>query len=221
MRSAALLLTLLASIGSAHDRFEPTCVHGGQKNPDIVAGRAALQRTPTMLGKRMELANLLQRAGCYDDAVHVLEEGEKYNPLSLTLKFSLRRARNMVREEHYFAGTDKAEAAARLNRNTERCTRLSEVAACDDVLSEQPDNVKILMAKGDSLVKAHRPEDATAVYARAAELAPNDTALTGKLQALKRVHRKEPTELAAMSAAAEAMVEPQAFSNVAEATRSN
>jgi len=183
--AAALLLTLLASAGFARDAAETPCVQGGRQNPDIVAGRAALQRAPTMLGKRIEVANALQKAGCYDDAVHLLEEGQKYNPLSPTLLLSLRRARNMAGEEHYLQGVDQAEATARRNRNLQRCTRLSEVAACDDVLSQQPDNAKILSAKGDALMKAHRPEDALAVYVRAAKLAPNDTALTGKLHALQ------------------------------------
>lgn len=183
--AAALLLTLLATSSFAHDGSEPTCVQGGQQNPDIVARRAALKRTPTMLGKRMELANLLQKAGCYDDAVHLLEEGQKFNPLSPILLLSLRRARTMAGEEHYLEGVDRAEATARLNRNVQRCTSQSEVAACDAVLSEQPNNAKILIAKGDALVKAHRPDDASSVYVRAAKLAPNDAALTGKLHALQ------------------------------------
>ncbi len=183
--AAALLLTLLASAGFARDAAQTACVHGGAQNPDIAAGRAALQRAPTMLGKRIEVANALQKAGCYDVAVHLLEDGQKYNPLSPILQLSLRRARNMVSEEHYLEGVDQAEATARLNRNMQRCTRLSEVAACDDVLSRQPNNAKILIAKGDALMKADRPEDALAVYVRAAKLAPNDTALTGKLHALQ------------------------------------
>lgn len=180
--AAALLLTLLAFAG---DAAESTCVQGGRQNPAIVSRWSALQRAPTMLGKRMELANLLQKDGCFDEAVHLLEAGQKYNPLSPTLQFSLRRARDMVTEEHYLEGVDQAEATARLNRSTQRCTSLSEVAACDDVLSQQPKNAKILVAKGDALVKAHRPEDALAVYAHATELSPNDKALADKLQVLR------------------------------------
>jgi tetratricopeptide (TPR) repeat protein len=183
--AALLLLTLLASSRVAVAASERTCVNGGQQNPDIAAGKTALQRSPTQLGKRMELANLLEKAGCYDEAVHLLEEGQKYNPFNPTLLFSLRRARNMVKEEHYLEGIDQAEASARLNRKMERCTREREVAACDEVLSQQPNNTKILIAKGDALVEAHRPAEASKAYIRASELAPNNTALTGKLQALQ------------------------------------
>jgi Flp pilus assembly protein TadD len=99
-------------------------------------------------------------------------------------------------------------------------------------LSQQPSNTKILIAKGDALMKAHRPAEAWKAYIRASELAPNDTALTGKLQALRSQrqsparteptpHKERPTQVAAVNADAEAMVEPQNFSNVAEATHSN
>jgi predicted Zn-dependent protease len=234
--AALLLLTLLASSRVAVAASESTCVNGGQQNPDIAAGKTALQRSPARLGKRMELANLLEKAGCYDEAVHLLEEGQKYTPFNPALLFSLRRARNMAREEHYREGMEQAEARVRLNRKMERCTREGELAACDEVLSQQPNNTKILIAKGDAMVKAHRPAEASKAYIRASELAPNSPALTGKLQAVQSgrardapapartestVHKERPTQVVAVSAEAEAMVEPQNFSNVAEATRSN
>jgi tetratricopeptide (TPR) repeat protein len=187
--AALLLLTLLASSRVAVAASKSTCVNGGQQNPDIAAGKTALQRSPTLLGKRMELANLLEKASCYDEAVHLLEEGRKYNPFSPTLLFNLRRARNMVKEEHYLEGIDQAEASARLNGKMERCTREREVAACDEVLSQQPNNTKILIAKGDALVKAHRPAEASKAYIRASQLEPGNTALIGKLQALQSQHQ--------------------------------
>jgi tetratricopeptide (TPR) repeat protein len=183
--AVVLLLTLLASSRVAVAASQNTCVNGGQQNPDIAARKTVLQRSPTLLGTRIELANLLEKAGCYDEEVHLLEEGQKYNPLNPTLQFRLRRARNMIKEEHHLEGVDQAEASARLNRKMERCTREREVAACDEVLSQQPNNTKILIAKGDALMKAHRPAEAWKAYSRASELAPNDAALTGKLQALR------------------------------------
>jgi tetratricopeptide (TPR) repeat protein len=183
--AALLLLALLASSRAAVGASESTCVNGGQQNQDIAARKTALQQSPTQLGKRIELANLLEKAGCYDEAVHLLEEGQKYNPFNPTLLFSLRRARNLVKEEHYLEDIDKSEASARLNRKMERCTRERDVTACDEVLSQQPNNATILIAKGDALMSAHRAAEAWKAYIRASELKPNDTALTAKLQALK------------------------------------
>jgi tetratricopeptide (TPR) repeat protein len=186
--AAPFLLTLALS-HVAVAASESTCVNGGQQNPDIAAGKSALQRSPTQLGKRMELANLLEKAGCYDEAVHLLEEGKKYNPYNPTLLFGLHRARNWAEQEHYLEGIHQAEASARLNRKMERCTSEHEVAACDEVLSQQPNNTKLLIAKGDALVTAHRPAEASKAYIRARELAPNNTALAGKLQALQAQHQ--------------------------------
>jgi tetratricopeptide (TPR) repeat protein len=187
--AALLLLTLLASSRVAIAAPESTCVSGGQENKEIAARKTVLQRSPTLLGTRIELAALFEKAGCYDEAVHVLEEGQKYNPLNPSLQFNLRRARSMVKEEHHLEGVDQAEASVRLNRKMERCTREGEVAACDEVLSQQPNNTKILIAKGDALMKAHRGAEAWKAYTRAGELAPKDTALSAKMQALRSQHQ--------------------------------
>ena len=187
--SALLLLTLLALSRAAVAASESTCVNGGQQNPDIAAKKTVLQRSPTLLGTRIELAKLLEKAGCYDEAVHFLEEGKKYNPYNPTLLYSLRRARDRAKEERDLEGIHQAEAGARLKRIMERCTREGEAAACDEVLSQQPNNAKILTAKGDALMKAHRPAEAWKAYIRASELAPNDSALAGKLQTLRSQHQ--------------------------------
>ena len=108
--AALLLLTLLASSRVAIAAPESTCVNGGQENKEIAARKTVLQRSPTLLGTRIELAALFEKAGCYDEAVHVLEEGQNYNPLNPSLQFNLRRARSMVKEEHHLEGVDQAEA---------------------------------------------------------------------------------------------------------------
>jgi tetratricopeptide (TPR) repeat protein len=187
--AALFLLTLLASSRDAVAASASACVNGGQQNPDIAARKTVLQRSPTLLGTRLELAKLLEKAGCYDETVHLLEEGKKYNPYNPTLLYSLRRARDRAQEERDREGIDRAEASARLNRKMERCTGEHEIAACDEVLSQQPNNTKMLIAKGDGLLKAHRPAEASKAYLRASELAPNNTALAGKLQALQAQHQ--------------------------------
>jgi tetratricopeptide (TPR) repeat protein len=293
--AALLLLTLLASSRVAGAASQSSCVNGGQQNPDIAAGKTELQRAPTRLGKRMELANLLEKAGCYDEAVHLLEEGQKYNPFNPTLLFSLRRARNMVKEEHYLEGIDQAEASARLNRNVQalqsqrqallkRCTdRDGDAAlqACKSVLvkgapnefettvriallqqstnqasqaldsyiaanslrhgdkgvalailallqSTQRKDAIALAAGGSSLVTLGRAHEALAPLRQAKALEPELPDIDQQIKAAEALARTEstarkerPTQVAAVSAEAEAMVEPQNFSNVAEATRSN
>jgi tetratricopeptide (TPR) repeat protein len=176
---------LLTTIGFAQGRSGPACTNAAQQKPDIAAVRAALQRTPSALATRLNLAGLLYKIECYDAAVHVLEEGEKYNPHNPYLQYYLNRAHNMQKGEQYLEGLDKAEVAGRLSRNKLRCTRFGELAACDVVLNEQPDNVEIVLAKADALAKENRTEEAMAAYKRASQLAPNNTVVAANLQALQ------------------------------------
>ena len=55
--AALLLLTLLASSRVAVAASGSSCVNGGQQNPEIAARKTALQRSTTLLGTRIELAN--------------------------------------------------------------------------------------------------------------------------------------------------------------------
>src|SRR5262245_23352871 len=50
------------------------------KQPAISAARAALERSPQTLAPRLTLSDLLVESGCYEDAIHVLEEADKVHP---------------------------------------------------------------------------------------------------------------------------------------------
>jgi|HubBroStandDraft_1064217.scaffolds.fasta_scaffold196369_2 Flp pilus assembly protein TadD len=166
----------------AHGNSDPVCSTAGQQ-PEVVAARSDLQHSPDALPKRLHLADLLLNAGCFDEAIHVLEAGEASNPHNSDLQYRLTRARSMLKEKEYFEGIDEAEAAARLRRNVLRCTQLADLDACDAVLSVQPSNADIVLAKGNALAKAGRNDEAIAAYAQAAQLAPSNTAIAAKLQA--------------------------------------
>jgi tetratricopeptide (TPR) repeat protein len=281
--AAALLLMLPASASFAQDNPEPECVNAGQQNPDIVEKRSALQRTPTMLGKRMELASLLQKAGCYDDAVNLLEDGKKFNPFSPALLFSVRRARNAAYDEHHRESVKQTEATTRQNRIMQRCTDgdgMAALQACKNALvkgapnefemtvriallqqstnqapqaldsyiaanslksgdkgvalailalldSTQRKDAMALAARGSSLVTLGRGREAVVALRQAKSLEPELPGIDRELttaESLARTEaaaRKERPRAAAISAAAEAMVEPPTYTNVAEPTRSN
>ena len=281
--AAALLLALLASESFAYDNLEPDCVNGGQQNPDIVEKRSALQRAPAMLGKRMELANLLQKAGCYDDAVTLLEDGKKFNPFSPALLCGVRRARNAAYDEHHRESVKQTDATSRQNRIMQRCTDgdgMAALQACKNALvkgapnefemtvriallqqstnqapqaldsyiaanslkpgdkgvalailalldSTQRKDAMALAARGSSLVTLGRGREAVAALRQAKSLEPELPFIDRELTAAESLARaeaaahKERPKAAATSAVAEAMVEPQTYTNVAEPTRSN
>ena len=281
--AASLLLVLLASESFAHDNLEPDCVNGGQQNPDIVEKRSALQRAPTMLGKRMELANMLQKSGCYDDAVTLLEDGKKFNPFSPALLFGIRRARNVAYDEHHRESVKQTDATSRQNGIMQRCTEgdgMAALEACKNALvkgapnefemtvriallqqstnqapqaldsyiaanslkpgdrgvalailalldSTQRKDAVALAARGSSLVTLGRGREAVAALRQAKSLEPELPGIDRELTAAESLARAEAAahkvrpKAAALSAAAEAMVEPHSYTNVAEPTRSN
>ena len=93
----------------AHANSETVCATAGRQ-PEVIAASADLQRAPEVVTRRLHLADLLLNAGCLDEAIHVLEEGD---PRSADLQYRLTRARNMLRERRYFESIDQAAQVQR------------------------------------------------------------------------------------------------------------
>ena len=161
----------------------------GATNATVSAARAALVKAPESLPARFKLADALVEANCYHDAVHTLEDGATIHPRNAELQAKLRNTRSLVSEQDYFAGKEEAERAARISRNKLRCTRLSDLDACEEVLRLKPDDVEaqrarrqLLLAKCDSdgdaalnaceSVLAAGGDDAPRIRARIAALTP-------------------------------------------------
>jgi hypothetical protein len=149
--------------------------------PRVTSARATLVATPASLPARFELADALIEASCFHDAVHTLEDGKSIHPRSAELTAKLRTTRSLVSEQDYFVGKEQAELAAKLSRNLLRCTRLADIEACDEALKIKPDEVQVLMGKGDALLKASRPGEAEAVYRHALRIAPSDARIAAQL----------------------------------------
>jgi cytochrome c-type biogenesis protein CcmH/NrfG len=170
----------LPAMACAHDDG-PACANN--PTPAIVAGRASLVKSPASLDTRFQLADALVEANCYEAAVHALEEGQALHPGNASLAARLRTTRSLVSEQGYFAGLEQAEVAARVSRNLLRCSRLGDLVACDEALKLKPDDVEILIAKGDAQLKAARPADAEQTYRRAKQLAPDNAKANTQLAA--------------------------------------
>src|SRR5271154_5112573 len=188
-RLAAGSLTLMAELSPAHQAAGPAGTDAARPQPGLIRARTALERAPSVLVTRLNLAGLLYKTECYDAVVHLLEDGEKYNPHNPYLQYYLERAHKMQKGERYAEGLDKAEAAVQVPRNKLRCIRLDDLGACDAVLKEQPNNLEILLAKAEALVKKNRIGDASSFYMLAAELAPNNKSIEAKLQTLRSERR--------------------------------
>ncbi len=163
------------------------------KHSDAVAdATAAVEHDPDEPGPRMRLADALVDQGCYQEAVGVLEAVQESHPRNAEISAKLRAVRSLVTEQTYIEGLTQAAEGAKLARNQLRCTRLADIAACDDALKSKPDDVQLLLAKGDALLQANRPTDAVAAYQHASGLKPGDEAVKTKLAAAEALQANIP-----------------------------
>ena len=191
LRALSAVLALIGVVGlvRAHEQPKEGACAAALQQPALVSAREVLQRAPDSLKARLALADLLIDGTCYDDAVHVLEEGAAVHARSEELQKRLRTARSLVSETQFFQGLDKAELDAKLSRHVLRCTRFSDVEACDQALSIKPDNIAVVVARGDALLKAQRPLEALDAYRRANALDPTNADVATKMTAVQALRR--------------------------------
>jgi tetratricopeptide (TPR) repeat protein len=183
-RALALVLALVLLRTAMADTGHPSASCQIDSQPKAVTDAwAALKLNPNELSRQLAVADALIDQGCYKEAVPVLEAGLAQRPNTSELQSRLRAARSMLNEEHFFEGLGNAQEAAKLQHSTLRCTKLSDVSACDDALHMKPDDPQLVIAKGDALAHAGHPADAILVYLRAGSLLPGDEGLKSKLAA--------------------------------------
>jgi tetratricopeptide (TPR) repeat protein len=187
--AAVLCVFAISGVARAHDHAKDGACAAAADKPALTSAREALQRTPDALKVRLGLADLLIDAGCYEEAVHVLEDGTAMQARSDELQKRLRTARSLISERQFFDGLDKAELEAKLSRNVLRCTRFADVEACDQALAMKPDDAAIVIARGDALLKAQRPLEALDSYRRAAALDPSNADTAAKVNAAQAQRR--------------------------------
>jgi hypothetical protein len=185
-----LLLVVFAPWGTAvaqeddHERLpnqtlpQPRAACRGPSRPQtLIDAAAALDRDPEELASRLNLADALVDQGCYQEAVTVLEAGQKSHPHSSELSGKLRDVRSMVTEQTYIQGLTQAAESAKLQRNELRCTRLADISACDEALKSKPGDAQLLAARSAATAAARSDEKlAAASEATHAETQSSQTA---------------------------------------------
>jgi len=81
----------------------------------------------------------------------------------------------------FSAGAEADGSQGKFQRDLLRCTSLADASACDDALRAKPDNLQLLIAKGDALLHGGRAADAVLAYRRAQKLQPADEGIKTKL----------------------------------------
>lgn len=169
---SGLLATLYAADASAHDGAR-NCDAATLAQPSIERARAELKQRPRTTSARLTLADLLIEASCYDDAVHFLEEGVELSPNDRTLQTRLRTARSFIGEREYLQShpaTKGDTSEAELRRLLLRCNQIGDSQACDQALAARPNDIALLTAKGDALLKEKRARDALLAFTRAQQV---------------------------------------------------
>jgi tetratricopeptide (TPR) repeat protein len=180
-RTIGLALLLALRVHSAFAHGDAVCSPELKKD-EIAVVRASVDRAPESLAPRLALADLLVQEGCYDEALHALEAAQERHSRDAELLNKMKLVRSFVSERQFFDGLDTAQAEARLSRNLLRCTRLDDVAACDEAARMKPDNGEIIAAKGAALAKSGRLAEALTVYRRAIALNPANTQIDARLR---------------------------------------
>src|SRR5689334_19535501 len=97
----ALLVPLLYVTAAWSHEGGPSCDSKAAQQPAIADARDALKQKPRSLAVRMNLADRLIDSGCYDEAVHVLEDGAQIFPSERNLQTRLRTARSFIKEREF------------------------------------------------------------------------------------------------------------------------
>ena len=199
-----MILVLAPAVGAAaRETASPSDCRAAAARSPIAEAKAAADRDAYDLRAKFTLADAWSDAGCFNDALQVLQDAQTRHPDNKELKTRVRVARSLVGEEHFFDDLDRANIDAKLKRDYFRCTTLADIEACGEAVRLKPDDPDLWAAQGDALLHAKRPADALSAYRRAAGLAPNQADLATKMHAAEaQLPPSQNPAVAAVTAAA-------------------
>lgn len=130
----ALALVFISAAAWSGEAASGSDCQSAAATPAIAGAKAAVERAPADLTANFGLADAWSDAGCFSDAVQVLQVAQAQHPGNKELETRLRVARSLVGEEHYFDTLDRADAEAKLKHDTFRCSTLSDPEACSEAV---------------------------------------------------------------------------------------
>jgi predicted Zn-dependent protease len=184
-------LAILSGDGAWSHENTLNCDPAAAKKPAIERARNDVKEKPKSIGARTDLTDLLVGVGCYDEAVHVLEDGLKLSPDDKTLQSHLRTARSFIGERKYLENlpvSSGTTARAESLRAQLRCKQVGDVQACDQAITASPNDAALWAAKGDALLKEKRSREALLTFNRAKQVSASfpqatDIDLTSRINA--------------------------------------
>jgi hypothetical protein len=211
MGTSKVLVVFLVLAGAAHSReaVSPAACQAAGQTPTLMSAKAAVVKTPADLQANFSLADAWSDAGCFNEAVQVLQAADTANPGDPQLQTRLRVARSLVGEEHFFDNIDRADASARLKRDTFRCSSLGDVDACAEADRLSPNDPAIMTSHGDALLRVDRPGEALVLYRHAAAMSLNQHDLPEKIASIEaQMQSRNAQSAAARDATAQIQAAP-------------
>jgi Flp pilus assembly protein TadD len=181
-RLSTLVLMLAASSAWPREAPAPSECQASASHPVLAGALAKVARNPEDLRAQVALADAWSDAGCYNEAVGVLQKAVSAHPGIAELQTRLRVAKSLVGEEHFFDDLDRVERQAKLKRDVFRCENLADLDACSEAVRLKPDDPALLTALGDALMRANRPLEALQRYRRAEALMTDTQAVAEKIR---------------------------------------
>jgi Flp pilus assembly protein TadD len=178
-----VVLMFSGSLAWSREASSASACQAAASQPTIANALKTARNDPHDLSAAFKLADAWSDAGCFADSLQVLENARNLNPTDKELETRLRVARSLVGEANFFDNLDRADAQAKLKRDTFRCTTLADPASCIEALHMKPDDPALLVAHGDALLASKRPAEAVSRYRLAAVLAPDWPGLAAKISA--------------------------------------
>jgi len=174
-------LLISGSAWAAREAAPPAACYRAAQTDEIAGAKAAVAANPADLRARLKLADAWSDVGCFSDAVQVLQAGEDAHPRDKELQARLQVAKSVLSEQSYFDSMDQSAKDARYSRAAFRCTKLSDLSACDDGLSMRPTDPDLMVSKGDALLQQRRVGEAIGSYRNALSGASNRDAVIAKI----------------------------------------
>jgi predicted Zn-dependent protease len=177
-----ILLALAAGSAWSREAATPSECQAFVSQPALANAIAKVARDPDDLRAQVALADAWSDAGCYNEAVGVLQSAVGAHPGIAELQTRLRVAKSLVGEEHFFNDLDRVDRQAKLKRDAFRCDNLGDLDACSEAVLLKPDDPALLIALGDALMRAKRPSEALQRYRRAETLTADTQAVAEKIR---------------------------------------
>jgi len=182
--------TLLSTAAWSREAASPAACQAAPAQPALAAAKLAVDQAPQDLPARFRLADAWNDAGCFKDALRVLQGVQDRYPANQELQTRLRIEKSLIGEAHFFDDLDRANGEAQLKRDTFRCSSFADLDACKAALLVRPYDPALLVANADALMRAGQPAEALKQYRLASSLAP------GQVDVAAKIHEAESLSVA-------------------------